>query len=131
MISIGTTVAGTSVLELLLVFVDLSSVTFDLRRRVVGTTVAGTSVLALLLPYVESVAFDLKVRVVELSLLIFVGSSADFGDIVVNIVLISFLMVPLVSSLSPIVARISLLLVLLPFVECSVPFLIVDASLRM
>ena len=58
MISIGTTVAGTSVLELLLVFVDLSSVTFDLRRRVVGTTVAGTSVLALLLPYVEAVAFE-------------------------------------------------------------------------
>ena len=128
MISIGTTVAGTSVLALLLVFVDLSSVTFDLRRRVVGTTVAGTSVLALLFPYVESV--DLMVRVVELSLLIFVGSSADFGDIVVNIVLISFLMVPLVSSLSPIVARISLLLVLLPFVECSVPFLIANLTVE-
>ena len=102
----------------------------------IGTTVAGISVLALLVffpstsvafvPY-TSVAFVLsRVSVVALSLLIF--ADAVF-DVTINIVLVSVVFGLVVSSLSPTVVGISLLVLLL-FTKSSVSLAIVEVCLR-
>ena len=96
----------------------------------IGTTVAGISVLALLvfLPStsVAFVAFVLRVSVVALSLLIF--ADAVF-DVTVDIVLVSVVLGLVVSSLSPTVVGISLLVLLL-FTKSSVSLAIVEVCLR-
>ena len=100
MIRIGTTVAGISVLALL-VFLPSTSVAF--------------------------VAFVLsRVSVVALSLLIF--ADAVF-DVTVDIVLVSVVLGLVVSSLFPTVVGISLLVLLL-FTKSSVSLPIVEACLR-
>ena len=99
----------------------------------IGTTVAGMSVLAsmlLLELFFVSFGIFLRVGVVALSLLLFVDSSAAIGVVVVvvDIVLVSFLILPAESSLlSSTVAGIVELVWLL-FVQFSVVvFVVVDA----
>ena len=98
----------------------------------IGTTVAGMSVLAsMLLLELSFVSFDLflRVRVVALSLLLFVDSSAAIDVVVVDIVLVSFLILLVTSSLLSLYVAGIIELVLLSFVEFSVvAFVVVDGG---
>lgn len=98
----------------------------------IGTTVAGMSVLAsMLLLELSFVSFDLflRVRVVALSLLLFVDSSAAIDVVVVDIVLVSFLILLATSSLLSLYVAGIIELVLLSFVEFSVvAFVVVDGG---